>query len=403
MPSRVDSEAHEDVDSTATRLGSFPLKVKNTFLDIEDDLDEIPTTRLLEAAFKKRQVSEPPPSMVAALGEGIAGELFGFQSRWIPPGLTEEAEGVDAEPMRVQTISETVDSLAAEMARLAGAMPGAEAEASAAGQSFLGEGSPLHSIMTGAISPPRDWAGVTTIMMRNLPNKYTQRMLLTEINHTGFLGTFDFLYLPIDPETMANRGYAFVNFIDPGFAWMFRMSYEGRKMSRFNSNKVVAIVAATLQGFEANYAHYASARVNRGDPSARPLFLKEPKHPLAAATSGSRRGGADRRRHAHGHEQVHNHKAGAGAADAWMASHYGYEGDLFGHGMPYAAASPGMFHDTAGVGCFDMEAAGGSPPHAESGTPKFCPHCGGRIQPRFQFCPSCGASLDFLTQASLVE
>merc|ERR1719335_2136374 len=101
-------------------------------------------------------------------------------------------------------------------------------------------------------------------------------MLLTEINHAGFLGAFDFLYLPIDPETRANRGYAFLNFVNPCFAWMFKLTFEGRKMNQFNSNKVVSVMPATLQGFDANHAHYASARVNRGDPAARPLFLREP-------------------------------------------------------------------------------------------------------------------------------
>merc|ERR1740138_744815 len=148
---------------------------------------------------------------------------------------------------------------------------------------------------SAAAQPSPEWMNVTTIMMRNLPNKYTQRMLLTEINHAGFLGTFDFLYLPIDPETNANRGYSFLNFIDPGFAWMFKVTYEGRRMNRFNSNKVVSVMPATLQGFEANYAHYAAARVNRGDPAARPLFLREPKQPktnnIGGQQGGKRRGG----------------------------------------------------------------------------------------------------------------
>merc|ERR1719254_478850 len=27
--------------------------------------------------------------------------------------------------------------------------------------------------------------------------------------------------------------------------------------------------------------------------------------------------------------------------------------------------------------------------------PKFCPHCGGPIQPLFQFCPHCGGTISF--------
>ena len=52
-------------------------------------------------------------------------------------------------------------------------------------------------LLRDAMSVPPDWAAVTTVMMRNLPNKYTQHMLLMEVNSCGFFGTFDFLYLPI--------------------------------------------------------------------------------------------------------------------------------------------------------------------------------------------------------------
>ena len=51
-------------------------------------------------------------------------------------------------------------------------------------------------------APPRTSAiGVderTTVMLRNIPNKYTQRMLLDEVNTLGFEGEYDFFYLPID-------------------------------------------------------------------------------------------------------------------------------------------------------------------------------------------------------------
>eukprot|EP00930_Biecheleria_cincta_P006887 TRINITY_DN107989_c0_g1_i1.p1 TRINITY_DN107989_c0_g1~~TRINITY_DN107989_c0_g1_i1.p1 ORF type:complete len:238 (-),score=27.30 TRINITY_DN107989_c0_g1_i1:299-928(-) len=133
---------------------------------------------------------------------------------------------------------------------------------------------------------PSDWFDKTTVMMRNLPNKYTQKMLLGEINEAGFSGSFDFVYLPVDPETNANRGYAFLNFKEPGVAWKFRQYFEDRKMNRFNSNKVVKVTPATLQGYDKNYEHYSSKRVNDGDPETRPLFLREGDQPQGESGGG---------------------------------------------------------------------------------------------------------------------
>ena len=40
--------------------------------------------------------------------------------------------------------------------------------------------------------------GRTTIMLRNIPNKYTQEMILHEIDESGLYRRYDFFYLPID-------------------------------------------------------------------------------------------------------------------------------------------------------------------------------------------------------------
>ena len=40
-------------------------------------------------------------------------------------------------------------------------------------------------------------SGYTTVMLRNIPNKYTREMLVKQLNQ-DFKGRFDFVYLPID-------------------------------------------------------------------------------------------------------------------------------------------------------------------------------------------------------------
>ncbi|CAG8536674.1 6570_t:CDS:10 [Ambispora gerdemannii] len=55
--------------------------------------------------------------------------------------------------------------------------------------------------------------GRTTFMIRNIPNKYTQRMLLETLDATH-KGQYDFIYLRIDFKNRCNVGYAFINFVD---------------------------------------------------------------------------------------------------------------------------------------------------------------------------------------------
>ena len=56
--------------------------------------------------------------------------------------------------------------------------------------------------------------GRTTLMIRNIPNKYNQAMMLDLLNRS-YAGQYDFFYLPIDFKNKCNLGYAFVNFNTP--------------------------------------------------------------------------------------------------------------------------------------------------------------------------------------------
>mmetsp|Transcript_123428 Transcript_123428/g.240196 ORF Transcript_123428/g.240196 Transcript_123428/m.240196 type:complete len:420 (+) Transcript_123428:107-1366(+) len=230
-----------------------------------------------------------------------------------------------------------------------------------------------HETNGSYVSPNSEWDRISTVMLRNIPNKYTQSMLLEELKMSGFLGTYDFLYLPIDPETNANRGYAFINFTNPAFAWMLRTTYEGRKMCRFNSDKVVSVAPAALQGFEANYAHYSSARVNRGDPAVRPLFLRESV--MKNVTNN---------------KQDVNRRRGGRRGSSSLIDMAARQQQHLPQPPVYNAAALHAFPALSALGGCQPAAtdeAKGQPP------PRFCPFCGGNCKPEFRFCQFCGSAL----------
>jgi len=119
-------------------------------------------------------------------------------------------------------------------------------------------------------SPP------TTLMIRNIPNRYTQRELILELDDLGFAGTFDFLYIPLDKGTMMNVGYAFVNFVGHEWAEKCMQMFKNYRFKRHRkiSGKIAAVSVAHIQGLVANLAHYENAAVNTAKlKQRRPVVL----------------------------------------------------------------------------------------------------------------------------------
>mmetsp|Transcript_72805 Transcript_72805/g.189543 ORF Transcript_72805/g.189543 Transcript_72805/m.189543 type:complete len:359 (+) Transcript_72805:102-1178(+) len=105
----------------------------------------------------------------------------------------------------------------------------------------------------------------TTMMVRNIPNRYTQRELIREIEVLGFGESFDFFYAPMDTGTMGNVGYAFVNFVDGTWAERCQQMLSGytfKKHQKKTRTKVASVSVAHLQGLEANLRHYEKAAIN---------------------------------------------------------------------------------------------------------------------------------------------
>ena len=77
----------------------------------------------------------------------------------------------------------------------------------------------------------------TTLMIKNVPNKYNINILRDELNF-HYDGKYDFLYLPIDPSNNCNLGFAFINLLDPLQILLFYDIFKKKRWQKFNSVKV---------------------------------------------------------------------------------------------------------------------------------------------------------------------
>jgi len=64
----------------------------------------------------------------------------------------------------------------------------------------------------------------TTLMIRNVPNKYTKKMMMNLLDR-NFKDKYDFFYLRMDTVNKCNVGYAFINLISLNDIWKFKSEF----------------------------------------------------------------------------------------------------------------------------------------------------------------------------------
>ena len=93
----------------------------------------------------------------------------------------------------------------------------------------------------------------TTVMIRNIPIKYTDEILIEALNE--FNGKYDCLYMPYDYEKNGNKGYAFINFVNPLHILYFYEKFNGTKWAHFESSKICELNCAHFQGINEIQKH----------------------------------------------------------------------------------------------------------------------------------------------------
>lgn len=154
----------------------------------------------------------------------------------------------------------------------------------------------------------------TTVMLRNIPNKYTREMLIKQLS-LEFNGEFDFMYLPIDFKNKCNVGYGFINFRTQDSCERFIGLFHGVDVRKclpgLNSKKVVEVTPARVQGLSENVRRLRNSPVMnqlQDHPEWMPLLFDEngvdepfplpdqplpPVKPRGRNREGQRKEGAD--------------------------------------------------------------------------------------------------------------
>ena len=104
----------------------------------------------------------------------------------------------------------------------------------------------------------------TTLMIKNIPNKFNRDLLLSIIDQ-NFKKAYDLFILPTDANRYKNFGYSFINFTSSYYIPYFYFLFNRKKWSSTNSQKVCEITYSKIQGRNNLLSHYPNKNIFKNE------------------------------------------------------------------------------------------------------------------------------------------
>jgi len=102
--------------------------------------------------------------------------------------------------------------------------------------------------------------GVTTIVVRNIPARFSQEKLMEVWPPDG---SYNLFYLPYSFQRRRRSGIAFINMVSHEAAVEFTARWHGQKVADIGSSKRLDISVAEIQGFAGNLKHLKASNIRR--------------------------------------------------------------------------------------------------------------------------------------------
>jgi len=168
------------------------------------------------------------------------------------PEMAREARALPEPTPQMQTESPTMNSTVQR------SFNSDESEQRLPGVSVAEEELPDQPWLNSSSVPRTLPPDVTTLVVRNVPAKFSPQKLLEVWSQDG---AYNFLHVPYSFERRRRLGMAFINFVSHEAATRFMATWHGQKLA--DGSRRLQIVAAEIQGLMENLWHLKAAHVEK--------------------------------------------------------------------------------------------------------------------------------------------